>query len=62
MGVMFQAVVLPHQRKADGTNMVRIRVTHKRESKWIKTNITLYPSDMTKAGKVKNSSCLRPAV
>lgn len=61
MGVMFQATVLPHQRKADGTNMVRIRVTHKRESKWIKTNITLYPSDMTKAGKVKNSSCLRPA-
>ena len=61
MSVVFQPVVLPHQRKSDGTNLIRIRVTHQRKSKWIKTNITIYPSDMTKDGKLKNYSALRPA-
>lgn len=62
MGVIYQATVLPHQRKQDGTNIVRIRVTHNGKSKWVKTNITLYPDQMTKAGKPKNSSVLRPAL
>lgn len=48
--------------RQDGTNIVRIRVTHKKQSKWIKTNITLYPQDMTKAGKPKNASVMRPAL
>lgn len=61
MGVNFQATILPHQRKSDGSNIVRVRVTHNGKSKWIKTNIVLSSSEQTKAGKPKNASVMKPA-
>jgi integrase len=61
MAVNFQAVVLPHQRKKDGTNVIRIRVTHNRESKWIKSNIVLSAKEQTKEGKPRSKAVMKPA-
>lgn len=61
MGVNFQATILPHQRRADGSNIVRIRVTHNGKSKWIKTNIVLSSAEQTKAGKPKSVAVMKPA-
>lgn len=54
MAVTFSYVVLPHLRKDDGTNFIRIRVTHARKSKYIKTNISVEPADLTRSGKLKH--------
>lgn len=54
MAVTFSYVVLPHLRKGDGTNFIRIRVTHARKSKYIKTGIAVEPSDLTRSGKLKH--------
>lgn len=61
MSVIFQAVILPHQRKKDGTNVIRIRVTHNKESKWIKTNIVLSAKEQTRDGKPKSKAVMKPA-
>ena len=61
MGVNFQATLLPHQRKSDGSNIIRIRVTHNGKSKWIKTNIVVSSSEQTKAGKPRSSAVMKPA-
>lgn len=54
MSVTYKAVILDHHRKADGTNFFRIRVTHNRKSRYIKTNICIEPDDMTRSGNVRN--------
>ena len=54
MAVTFSYVVLPHLRKEDGTNFIRIRVTHARKSKYIKTAISVEPADLTRSGKLKH--------
>ena len=56
MSVTFKAVLLDHQKKADGTNFFRIRVTHNRKSRYIKTTICVAPEDMTRSGNVKSTS------
>ena len=61
MAVIFQAVILPHQRKKDGTNVIRIRVTHNGESKWIKSNIVLSAKEQTKDGKPRSKAVMKPA-
>lgn len=61
MSVNFKAVILPHQRRSDGSNSVRIRVTHNKESKWIKTNIVLSAKEQTKDGKPKSKAVIKPA-
>lgn len=61
MAVNFQAVLLPHQRRSDGANIIRIRITHNRQSKWIKTSIVLSAKDQTKDGKPKSRVVMRPA-
>lgn len=54
MAVTVSYVVLNHLRKEDGTNFIRIRITHKRKSKYIKTNIAISPEHMTRSGKLKH--------
>ena len=54
MAITFDYVILPHQKKQDGTNYIRIRVTHNRKSKYIKTNIAVEPEDLTRSGNLKN--------
>lgn len=58
MAVSFKAILLPHQAKADGTNFVRVRMTHQRRSKYFKTNICISPKDLTKSGKIKSQDAL----
>lgn len=54
MAITVDYVVLPHLRKKDGTNFIRLRVTYQRKSKYILTNIALEPSDLTRSGNLKH--------
>lgn len=54
MAITVDYVVLPHLKKDDGTNFVRLRVTNRRQSKYIKTNIVIEPEDLTRSGNLKN--------
>lgn len=54
MAVTFDYVIFPHQKKKDGTNYIRIRVTHQRRSKYLKTNISVEASDITRTGNLKH--------
>lgn len=56
MSVTISAVLLSHQRKADGTNFYRIRITHQRKHRYIKTNICIEPGDLGRGGKLNNSA------
>jgi hypothetical protein len=52
----FKAVVLAHHKKEDGTYNVKIRVTHNRVTRYIKTNIFVAKNDLTKGMKIKNEA------
>lgn len=54
MAVTVDWVILPHQKKDDGTNFIRLRVTNKRKSKYIKTSISVGPDDLTRSGNLKD--------
>ena len=54
MSITVSYVILDHLKKDDGTNFIRIRITHKRKSKYLKTNIAVEPSDFTRTGNLKN--------
>ena len=54
MAITIDYVILPHLKKEDGTNFIRLRITHKRKSKYIKTNICVEPEDLTRSGNLKN--------
>ena len=44
----FKVVVLPHQKKEDGTYNVKIRVTQARKSKYIKTSQFVSAQDISR--------------
>lgn len=54
MAVTIDYVILPHLKKDDGTNFIRLRVTHKRKSKYIKTEIVIEPEDLARSGNLRN--------
>lgn len=54
MAITIDYVLLPHLRKQDGTNFIRIRVTNQRKSKYIKTNIIIEPEHLTRSGVLKH--------
>lgn len=54
MAITVDYVVLQHLKKSDGTNFIRLRITHKRKSKYIKTNICVLPEDFTRSGNLKH--------
>lgn len=54
MAITVDYVILPHLKKEDGTNFIRLRITHKRKSKYIKTNISVTAADLTRSGNLKN--------
>ena len=54
MAVTFSPVILPHLKKEDGTNFIRIRITHQRKSKYIRTAISVNPEDLTRSGALKH--------
>lgn len=55
MAITVDYVILHHLKKENGTNFIRLRVTHKRKSKYIKTNICIEPEDLTRSGNLKNA-------
>lgn len=56
--VTYKILLLDHQWKADGTNFFRVRITHDRQSKFMKTNILVTRDDVTKTGKIKTASVI----
>lgn len=61
MALSFTPVIIPSQKKADGTYNVKIRVTHKRKSKRLSTTLFAAAKDLTrtlkfKDGPVKNAA------
>ena len=52
--ISFKPFVVQSQRRADGTYNVKIRLTFKRKSRWIATNITATDADLTRSKRLKN--------
>ncbi|MDR1561217.1 MAG: phage integrase SAM-like domain-containing protein [Holosporaceae bacterium] len=50
----FKAVVLAHHKKSDGTYNVKIRITHNRIVRYMKTNIFVDKKELTKSMKIKD--------
>jgi len=50
----FKSVIYKHQKRNDGTWNVKIRVTHKREAKYIPTSIFVTTNDVTRSLNIKN--------
>lgn len=46
-------VLLDHHWRDDGTNYYRVRITHQRKSRYIKSNILVSRKDVAKSGKIK---------
>ena len=55
----FKPVILYQQIRRDGSCNVKMRVTHKRKSKYIPTTVTAFKGDYDKEYKLKNSVLLR---
>lgn len=51
----FKAEIYKHQKKADGTWNVKIRVTHNREKKYLATPIYVKSDDITRSFKLKKN-------
>lgn len=52
MAVTTTLVLLDHHWKENDTNLFRIRVTHKRKSRYLKTNIICHRLDLNRKGEV----------
>lgn len=50
----FKPVVSAHQKRSDGSYNIKIRITHKRVSRWIPTNLNAYSYDLTRSLNLKN--------
>lgn len=57
----FTPVIIPSQKKSDGSYNVKIRVTFKRKSKRISTHLHAFPHDLTKALDFKEGPVRRKA-
>ena len=47
----FKALILPHQKKDDGSYNVKIRVTHNRKVKYLRTPYYVFSNDLSKRKK-----------
>lgn len=56
MLVTVKAVVLPSARRADGTWNVKIRITFKRQSRWLPTPIFVTQSQLTRSYRIKDAT------
>ena len=54
----FKAVVIPGDKRGDGTYNVKIRVLHNRGQRRIPTSLYARPSDLTRSLKIKNPEIL----
>lgn len=53
MSVTLKAVLLDRGWKEDKTNFVRVRVTHKRKTRFIKTHISVHKEDLGRTGAIR---------
>lgn len=58
MGTITFKPTIIARRKADGTHTIRMRVTANRKSKYISTNISVTPAQLTKSGNIKDRAVL----
>ena len=56
--ITYKAVVMPGQRRKDGTFNIKIRVTFKRVSRYLSTNLTATPKDITGKGELKGAALI----
>lgn len=61
MQVTYKAIIIPNNRRKDGTYPVKIRVTLKGVSRRLATNMVCYPEDITRTHKIKNNSIMDKA-
>lgn len=61
MIVTFKPIVVPGNKRKDGTWAVYIRVTFKGVSRRLPTNIAAAPGDLTRTGRIKSASILERA-
>lgn len=54
-------VVREHLWKEDNTNFVRVRLTHNRQTRYIRTNLLLTKDDMGRSGQIKDLEKLNAA-
>lgn len=57
--VTIKPVVYAQYRRADGSYGVRLRVTFARASRFISTNVSVYPSQLTRSLKIKDANIER---
>lgn len=55
----FKVVILPHQSRTDNRFAVRIRLTHHRQSVFLRTPYRLRPDEITASGKIKTEEVRR---
>lgn len=55
----FKPVILYQQIRKDGSCVVKMRITHKRKSKYIPTTVTVFKGDYDKQYKLKNQVIIR---
>ena len=53
--ITFKPVVAAHQKRADGTYNIKIRVTFKRSSRWLPTTLTCSQNDLTRTLHIKSA-------
>ena len=56
--VTFKTIIIPGNRRKDGTYPVKIRVTHKGVSRRLPTTMVARPGDLTRSLKIKNPDIL----
>ena len=59
--ITFKAIIIPNNRKSDGTYPVKIRVTYNRKSRRLKTTLICKPTDLTRSLKIKNADIISKA-
>ena len=59
--ITLKAIVIPNNRRKDGTYPVKIRVTYKGVSRRLATAMVCKPTDLTRSLKIKNADILSQA-
>ena len=55
----FRTCIFAHQRRADGTYNIKLRITHHRKSRGISTTLYALPDDLTRGLKIKDEKLSR---
>ena len=56
--ITFKAIIIPNNRRKDGTYPVKIRVTFKGVSRRLPTTLVCKSTDITRGNKIKNADIL----